>query len=197
MILGLCGPKTSGKTELAKQLNQRLGYWRFAFADPIKESVAVMLRLQGVPEDEISRLVWGDGKEEECEYFNGRSNRHVQKTLGTEWGRELVDWDLWIGQWERRIIYHRRANDVYQNIVAEDLRFLNEAEVIRHHGGKIIRIERPGLELVDDHVSELEYLRIEVDLVIHNSSTPEHMLQELETWLQENNTTRNNTPRTF
>lgn len=180
MILGLCGPKKSGKSELAKQLNWHRGYWRFAFADPIKESCAVMLRLQGVPEDEIRRLVWGDGKEEECEYFNGRSNRHVQKSFGTEWGRELIDWDLWIGMWERRVLHKRRIPNIYQNIVAEDIRFLNEAKVIRRHGGKIIRIERPGLELVDDHISELEYLRIEPDLIIHNTSTPEYMLEELE-----------------
>lgn len=184
MILGLSGPKGSGKSTLAEQLNQQLGYWRFAFADPIKESCAIILRLQGVSEDEIRRLVWGDGKEEECEYFNGKSSRYMQKTLGTKWGRETVDWDLWSGIWERRIVSLRKTTNIYKNIVAEDLRFINEAEVIQRHDGKIIRIERPGLELVDDHISELEYLRIEPDLTIHNSSTPGAMLQKLMEFLK-------------
>jgi hypothetical protein len=185
MIIGICGRKQSGKTELAKQLVQYQFYWRLPFTEPFKEAAATMLRLQGVADAEIYRLVWGDGKEEECKYFNGRSARYIQETLGTEWGREMVDLDIWVGIWERRVEYFRETTSMFKNIVVEDMRYPNEAEVIRHHGGKLIRIEREKVREttsifpIDDHISESEYLRIEVDLVIRNDSTPEYMLRQL------------------
>lgn len=47
--------------------------------------------------------------------------------------------------------------------VVTDLRFENEARAIRILGGKIVRVRRPGVEVVGTHVSEMEQERIFAD----------------------------------
>ncbi len=38
--------------------------------------------------------------------------------------------------------------------VVSDMRYRNEAQAIRHRGGVLIRIERPGVGPINDHISE-------------------------------------------
>lgn len=185
MILGLCGPKHSGKTELAKLLNARHGYWRCPFADAIKQMEMALLRLQGVSAEEAYRLTYID-KEEETEYLSGHSSRYFQKTIGTEWGRDLMDMDFWLGIWERRLNHMRRTGYLFEatsyfaeNVVVEDVRFPNECDLIHHYGGKIIQIRRPGYPYDNTHLSETPLDINYQDFVILNDSTPEHMLQQV------------------
>lgn len=179
MIIGLCGPKGSGKSELAKQLKLVHGWTIGDLAAPIKLMEEALLRYQGVSEVEIQRIVYGPDRDtEEIPELGYQTSRHCQITLGTEWGRELMADDLWIGALER----HIKVNQII-NLVIENIRFLNEAEMVRHFNGKIALIQREGYK-PSLHVSEREYLLIDHDLTIYNDSTPEHMLQQLEKGLK-------------
>jgi len=87
--------------------------------------------------------------------------------LGTEWGRDSVYSKIWLDAWERSV-----SNLTY--VVVEDLRYLNEAELIKNRGGKIWRIKRPDYQCIG-HISETEMEGIEPDLVIRNSGSVEEL----------------------
>jgi hypothetical protein len=141
MIIGLTGKKGSGKSTVAGMLCEKYDYRIMSFATPIKD----MLMSMGLTEDEIYNI---ELKEKIVERF-GKSPRELLQLLGTEFGRNLIADDIWVRVLESKI-------DSDDQIVIDDVRFANEAEMIKGKGGKIIRVTRMGQELgmVDTHVSE-------------------------------------------
>jgi hypothetical protein len=133
MIIGLCGLAGSGKDEVAAILSRRHGFAYISFAGPIYQAVSeitglapAQLKDRGLKEQPIPWL--------------GKSPRELLQTLGTEWGRQMVRDDIWIK------LAMRRAAE-YERVVITDVRFENEAEAIRHAGGQVWLVERPGAGL--------------------------------------------------
>lgn len=149
MIIALTGLAGSGKSTAAKHLVEKHGFTLVKFAAPLKD----MLRPLGLGDREIE----GDLKEVPCALLGGRTPRHAMQTLGTEWGRECMDPDLWI-----RIALKRAAAELDQGgkVVMDDCRFPNEAEAVLARGGSIVRITRDGEHVqitrnsAGDHASE-------------------------------------------
>lgn len=156
MILCLVGRKGSGKSLIASHLQDTHGFKRIRFADPLKD----MLRSLGLNDREID----GSKKEEPSSKLCGATPRHAMQTLGTEWGRKLIHEDLWTTIWKLRVLANRS-----RNIVAEDCRFPNEAEIARGLGAKIWLIDRPSSRQRDDHPSESEMANIVPDRTITNN----------------------------
>lgn len=153
MLIGLTGLAGAGKSEVAGYLAQHHGFRRVAFADPLKS----MLLAAG-----FSRAqVYGDLKGALDERF-GVTPRRVMQTLGTEWGREMAHPDIWVRLWAEKVA-DPLAHGVF--VVAEDVRFENEAARIRELGGQVWEITRPGIDRMG-HVSENH--EIEPDARIHN-----------------------------
>jgi hypothetical protein len=145
MIIGLYSPAAqSGKTTVALELQKR-GYACLSFAQPLKDMLRVMLSGMGLSDEEITTYLT-TAKEESLPVF-GVSARQMLRTLGTEWGRQCVGPDVWTQHWLERA---RRKSFV----VVDDVRFVNEAELIRSLGGEMWRITRPGVERNTDHASE-------------------------------------------
>jgi hypothetical protein len=133
MIIGLCGLAGSGKDEVAAILSRRHGFAYISFAGPIYQAVSeitglapAQLKDRGLKEQPIPWL--------------GKSPRELLQTLGTEWGRQMVNQDIWIK------LAMRRAAE-YERVAITDVRFENEAEAIRHAGGQVWQVERPGAGL--------------------------------------------------
>ena len=162
-LIGFHGPKQSGKSTAASVFT-RLGYAEVAFADPLKRMMAALLYDLGIPTWEIDRMLWGDLKEIELPELSGRTPRHAMQTLGTEWGRTCMHPGFWVN-----IVRQQIANDPNQRRVFSDVRFENEAAVIRDLGGIIVHIERPGLPTGDAHASEQGIARQENDIIITNN----------------------------
>jgi hypothetical protein len=178
-VLGLIGPKGCGKTTLAKQLTD-LGCIRLNFADPLKQMLTTFLQLQGASEANIKAMLNGNLKETPTKYLNHQTPRRAMQTLGTEW-RDLVDRKLWSEAWLNRARLLLQAG---RSIVADDIRFLHEAEVVKSLGGKLIRIERQGF-LPGEHLSEKEYLQIKPDLYLSNiEDDPRSMYNQLIIYLE-------------
>ncbi len=159
-IIGLCGFATVGKDTAAQGLIDA-GWTRVALADGVREAVAgfdcnVAMKARDIGWDALK----------ECE----PEIRGMLQRMGTEAGRNIHGYDCWIKLAKRKI------DAAPGNVVITDVRFANEAAAIRSWGGKIIRIDRPGVGPVNDHASEA--MPFEPDTVIVNDGTIEQ-LQEL------------------
>lgn len=174
-LIGLVGYAGSGKS-LASKMLQCHGYIRTRYAQILKE----MLDCLGLTPEEYD----GALKEQPCELLGGKTPRHAMITLGTEWGRQHIDWDLWVRVTMRRVDdYLQRFHEF--GVVIDDVRFPNEAVAIRERGGVIWKIHRSFVGPANTHVSETGQVDIPVDLVIVNNGTMQFLAQSIETALRE------------
>ena len=162
MIIGFTGRKQSGKSTAASALVQ-LGYEKRSFAEPLRSMTNELLLALGLSTAEI---VACHTSKEEVIHPIGVSMRHLLQTLGTDWGRALIDPDLWIKCEQERL----EQVPVEAHLVYDDVRFENEAALIRAHGGLIVHIRRAGLPAADAHASEAGIEVKEGDLVLDNCS---------------------------
>jgi hypothetical protein len=102
----------------------------------------------------------------------GRSYRHIAQKLGTEWGRELVHPDLWLNL-SREDIQGEMSRG--WSVAVTDVRFENEAKLIRSMGGTVVHIKRPAGPALEGeaaaHVSEVAVSVGPLDRVITNVGT--------------------------
>ena len=144
-IIGLAGPKGVGKSTYANQLvfdMYKKQDWSDAimiisFASPLKEMLGCIVHKDYIEDKEriIPNL--------------GVSARHCLQTLGTEWGRNLISDSIWID-----ITRHRIEESDANVFIIDDVRFDNEAEMIRDMGGEVWKLSRSGVNENDAHISE-------------------------------------------
>jgi hypothetical protein len=134
--IGLSGYAQAGKTTAALYLEEKYGFQRMHIAETLRSMLAVLLKNNGIPSDMITRYLEGDLKEQVIPEI-GKSGRELQISIGTEWGRELVDQDIWAKTWARL------ANGA-GNVMNDSVRFPNEEREIWRNGGFTIMIVRPG-----------------------------------------------------
>lgn len=165
-IVGFTGIKGSGKDTAAQALDQ---HKVVKFAGALKEMLSALLRYQGCPEDRIERYLEGDLKGKPCPYLAGRSMRYAMQTLGTEWGRNKISADLWIGAVENHIEHF-----AIDRVVLTDVRFRNEVDFVSNRGGDTYRVDR-GLKNIDLHPSEYGIIDLPVRAVIPNDGTVDEL----------------------
>lgn len=168
-LVVLTGLKQSGKSTISNFLCEEHGYTRVKFAGPLK----AMLHAMGLSDAEIE----GSLKEVPSRILCGITPRHAMQTLGTEWGRELIHPKIWTNLWHievMRILMLTLKNKV----ICDDLRYINEAKIVKSSGGIIIKIIRPGI-LQTSHSSEIEMMGIRQDRIITNNRDIPFLLQEV------------------
>jgi hypothetical protein len=166
-IIGLAGRKQCGKTSAALKL-EKSGFVRLSFASPMREMLKALLLDCGYLHTDIELMFSVSERKEKPIAFIGRSTRYLLQTLGTEWGRNCVNSELWVLAAKLKI----EASDS-DYIVFDDVRFENEADMIRDLGGLIIHIDRGDL-ISDRHASETGILDHHSDAFIDN----DHSLQD-------------------
>jgi hypothetical protein len=168
VIIGLCGKIASGKSTAASYLETRYGFKRVRFAGPLKAMMAAL----GLSHAEIE----GHLKERPCDLLGGKTPRFAMQTLGTEWGRNLIDSELWVRAW-------LRATEGWPLVVADDVRFPNEAKAVRDAGGLLIRIERPlPYNDILGHASEEQ--NFPVDRVVQNNAGIRELADNIESHVE-------------
>lgn len=160
-LIGIAGRARSGKDTVANFIIAAIGGYRYSFADPIR----AMLVPLGV---DMSDPYWQARKEDVIPAL-GVSPRRMMQTLGTEWGRQLINPDLWI------IMAHQRLLQNGPGMVISDVRFENEAAWIRKHGGWIIHVIRPDAKAVEAHASEDGIEMQDTDARLFNNGTLEEL----------------------
>lgn len=169
MLIGLSGKKRAGKDTIADRLVTRHGFQRVAFADSLRDAALSLDPLiltgaeVGLMPLRLTQVVGNLGWE------RAKSVPEVRRTL-QRLGvaiREL-DTGFWVHAAARTI---EAALGEGRPVVVTDVRFPNEAEYIRHKGGVLVRVERPGLHPVDTHESETALDEWEFDCVVANDGT--------------------------
>jgi len=207
-IIGICGAARSGKNTLAEVMShimvetpnekyQNQVIATESFAAPIKSMVAMLLDFFGYGSimDKTTQYPYleGDSKEEVLEGL-GVSTRALMQTLGTDWGRNMVSNTIWLDCMEGRIKqYNEAINHGFNGVVIfiTDVRFDNEAELIKSVGGSVLKITTTReTDAVADHTSEGGVSDCLVDAYIANDKDRDHLkelaLKYLEDFLGEN-----------
>lgn len=157
MIIGICGPLGSGKSTIATMFQAFGEFEILPFAKPVK--------------DFAYKLGW-DGQKDE-------KGRRLLQLLGTDCGRECIDPDIWITHWKSMIFDYRMIFGKKLDIIADDLRFENEANMIKEHDGIIIEVLNRG-QYNNSHPSEVGVPKhIKRDYIIHNDGSLDHLKNEV------------------
>jgi hypothetical protein len=165
-IIGLTGPAGSGKDTVRQMLEQNHHCTGLAFADPMRAMLAPLLDLCGVGNEWMTQR---ELKELPIPGL-GQSYRVLAQRLGTEWGRS-IDPDFWVkvaAASMAEVMNIKGPNTVF---VISDVRFDNEAQWVKDHGGVIWHIHRPAAQAVAAHQSENGIRPELVDLNILNKYT--------------------------
>lgn len=158
-IIAITGYSRVGKDTAADGLVS-LGFQKLCFATALKEAIyeynpILFTDLDGEVylQEVIDRLGWEDAKDRYPEV-----REHLQDFVMAM--RHHVDPDIWV---------KAVALQVTGDTVIPDCRFPNEVEWVRSMGGVIVRITRPGVGPVNDHISEQP---IDHDIEVINQGSP-------------------------
>lgn len=189
-IIGLTGKAGSGKSTAANWLLDKNGKAiHMAFAQPLKVMIYELIRKvtpRNHPHTAADYIRDPVLKEQPIPFVGGFTARYLMQTLGTEWGRNAVHKDFWVSIMAiklERLFASGFANfkDQPLRVVIDDVRFDNEAEMIRHYGGVVVRVVRPDAEKpaeIAGHASEA--MDFAVDVTIVNGGTVEDLHALLE-----------------
>jgi hypothetical protein len=141
MIIGICGLIGSGKGTVADFLVEQRGFTKISFADRLKDGVASVFNwdremLEGDTED--SRA-W---REKVDPYWSTETGhpitpRLVLQLFGTDCMRNGFFDGIWVSLVKKQLLENPDSN-----FVIPDVRFENEANMIRSIGGKLWRVKR-------------------------------------------------------
>lgn len=161
-----------GKSTIAEYLAANHGYETLSFASPLLEMIETFLMHHGLSMEEIDYYC-RQAKEQPIPGV-GRSYRHLARTLGTEWGRNLVRETTWLDAFEQRFDRHSSRNA----ICVDDMRFRNELSLLRKKGFLLVKVfrkvDRAGHR--DSHESDVQLSSFTGwDYEIYNNGTLEEL----------------------
>ena len=182
MIIGMCGLIGTGKDTVADILVNNYNFIKVSFADKLKDGVATVFSwdremLEGTTDE--SRT-W---REQKDEFWSRETNEHITPRLvlqmfGTDCMRNGFYNGIWVSIVKQQII-----NNPNKNFVIPDVRFPNEAKMIKEVNGEVWRICRgqdpqwfisyvkDNIVPTDVHESEWQWAKLDFDCVIHNNDT--------------------------
>lgn len=171
-LVGLTGLPKAGKDEFARHLIRFYGFQKQSFAGPLKTAAAVLLNRP------VAQMNGEDGFDREAILPEwGFSTRDFLQKFGTECLRNQIRQDFWVKRME--VYLHKLVESpktMPWKIVITDVRFENEAAMIRDRGGMIIQINRPGL-VKSDHLSDAGVKILAHEVIVDNSGTLEQLHQ--------------------
>lgn len=173
--IGLIGKARSGKDSAAMRLVRQRSYVRLAFADPLKEMAlsinpyiptgyGITVRLSPL----IADVGWEYAKD------NYPEVRRVLQSAGQ--AIREVDEEFWLTAMRRKLTNAEAWNIP---VVVTDVRYRNEADMLRARGFRLVRILRPDAEMstgpASMHSSETELDGFAADTVIDNAGSLEDL----------------------
>jgi hypothetical protein len=182
--IGLIGKARSGKDTAALHLVRTRAYTRLAFADPLKEMALSIDPL--IPSVErihvrLSTLIRDVGWEYAKDTYPEvrRILQHTGQTV-----REYDD-EFWLTAMRRKL---NNAEAWNLPVVVSDVRYPNEADMLRSRGFRLVRIVRPNpitgtvlppASAAARHASETALDGFAADMAITNAGTVTDLYEEL------------------
>lgn len=166
-LIGLVGQKRVGKDTFADYLVKNYGYIKMSMAKPLKEACKTIFQLTDKQLNE--------DKEIPDPRWNNVTPRKILQIVGTQLFRndlnkyipELNELEntIWIHNFN---LWYEKNKD--KKIIIADIRFIDEANMIKSHNGILIKINRGEFNYNDLHESEQELSKINTDYIINNNS---------------------------
>ncbi len=197
MIIGMCGLIGTGKDTVADILVNSYHFKKISFADKLKDGVATVFSwdrdmLEGTTDE--SRA-W---REQKDEFWSSETNEHITPRLvlqmfGTDCMRNGFYNGIWVSLVKQQILQNPE-----QNFVIPDVRFENEAVMIKEVGGEVWRICRGqdpqwftqyltnNIKPVNIHESEWRWAKLDFDCVIKNNDTIKDLKNQVSNHLASN-----------
>jgi|TARA_B110000977_G_scaffold28272_1_gene36147 hypothetical protein len=182
MIIGICGLIGSGKDTVADILVQENNFKKLSFADKLKDGVSAVFgwdRVMLEGNTEKSRA-W---REQEDTFWSNETGRTITPRLVLqEFGTDCMRNGFYDGIWVSLVKQEIQQNP-NKNYVIPDVRFENEAKMLKSIGGDVWRIRRGPdpvwfrmyvdlqVEPTDVHKSEWAWANIAFDNVLDNSGS--------------------------
>ncbi len=163
-----------GKSLSCKYLADKYGFIEDAFAYSLKQGIGK--GVFGLSDDQMEY-----GKETIDPFWN-ITPRKILQMAGTDAMRNIFGEDIWLKTLERRIMLQpERAYAIM------DVRFPNEAELIKKLGGILVSIERDIVGTNSKHISEIAMDSYTGwDYKIDNNSTFENLYKQLDVIIESN-----------
>lgn len=179
-IISISGRIGCGKDTAADYLVNNYGYTRIAFADSVKDVLAVVFgwNRELLAGHTIESRIW---REQPDVWWSEKLNivnftpRRAMLEIGTGLFRNHFDDTIWIHSLERKI-------QPLDKVVITDTRFLNEFNACKRMNAVTVRVERGEYPIwynhLDDiewlhenkiHPSEYESVKFQYDYIIQNS----------------------------
>ncbi len=140
-IIALSGKAQTGKTTAAKWISDLNPiYHVMSFADPIRQKLV----------EEFPDLVTMDDlRNHKKKVLDINGQRMTVRDLMIQFGRlyRAIDSDFWVKKLLASAEIHFHAG---HGIVIDDMRYPNEVRLLTKMGARLIRVERPDIELIDD-----------------------------------------------
>ena len=171
MIIGLSGYAQYGKDTVAKYLVEHHGFTRIAFADKIRD---YLYEMDPMFDSIAGEPMFVKAKVDRDGWEVAKKHPHIRRLLQTSGvaARKVFGQGFWVHEAMKTMLDDPRPD---MNYVITDVRFLNEADMVRANKGQIWRVERDGVKAVNGHVSEHDLDNWEFDAYIHNNSSIEDL----------------------
>lgn len=187
MILGLAGATGSGKDTIARCLVTERGFTIHRFSDALKREVATTLSgtLDAYVREHFGAgLVEREGVDALVSRLLHHERTPVTRALLQEWGTDLrraEDADYWVRHLTATLV----DRNLFVPIAIPDVRFENEARLVRTLRGHLVRVHRPvNPSRPSSHISEMALARWgDWDHTFVNDGTIEDLEREVLQWL--------------
>jgi len=166
-IIGVAGARRAGKDTVSDYLVRQYKFKKMSFAEPLKMGLCAILGIEIEELEELKNL-------NATHSLLNKTYRNMLETLGTEWGRDQVNKDIWTTLVAERIKNHTG------NIVLSDVRFSNEAKLIRDLGGFVIYVKNENAEKAKgSHSCETSLKNSDVDIEVDNYGTLQQLYESV------------------
>lgn len=153
MIIGICGFAGSGKGTVGDYLERTYQFKQVSFAGVLKDITAIMFSW---PRDMVEGATAEsrEWREMEDPFWSKKfgekiTPRIILQRMGTEVIRNNLHQDFWLDALERKL-------DPTEDYAITDVRFINEANMVKRVGGTLVRIRRgPEPEWYGDAIKQL------------------------------------------
>lgn len=191
IVLGVTGFLRSGKNTVTSLLAKHYGFQQYAFADALRKMAAAInpsIDLDGAADVLLNELHAATGRPEEHRYKGVWRYADLVQAVGYDRAKDVPDFRLFLQRlgtegvrgtfgpnaWVDALA-HRVRTEQPERVAISDTRYESEAAWIHAQGGKLWRINRPGVGGTDPHPSETT-----IPLLPANRDITASSLEELE-----------------